>query len=89
MLVREDVAVRRDDDAGAGAAARASGIVRAPADVDADDRRADVLDRADDRARIGIERFQRLGCARARSLARDIDGSRSMIGEAWGSRPAN
>ena len=59
VLVREHVAVRRDDDAGAGATAGALRVVRIAADVHADDRRPDVLDGADDRARIGVERLRR------------------------------
>jgi hypothetical protein len=57
VLVREHIPIGRDDDAGAGATARALRVISIPADVHADDRGTDLIDGTDDRARVRVERF--------------------------------
>jgi hypothetical protein len=55
VLVGQHIAVRRYDHSRAGTASRASRLTSA-ADIDADHRRADMLDRAYYCLRVGIQR---------------------------------
>ena len=71
MAVGQDIGVGREDDAGAGAVAA---FVRS-GDLQVKDRGADPVDRADHRARIGVEQSEVLGrggIRRCRSAGLDV-----------------